>query len=258
MFSLKGKNIVLTGAAGILGSEFSKILLNHGARLIGVDNRENPESIRDIKDKNFNYYCFDITQKEEWIKLRDTLTKENISVDVLINGAATKSENFFESFENFSLKEWEEVMEVNVTGTMLACQTFGPLMAKKNSGSIINFLSIYGIVGPDQRIYDGSYYLGKEINTPAIYSTSKAAVFGLTKYLATYWGKNNVRVNAITPGGIYSGQNEVFQEKYSYRVPLNRMGKSEDLFGALIFLASDASSYITGQNLIVDGGLTVW
>jgi len=258
MFSLKGKNIVLTGAAGILGSEFSKILLNHGARLIGVDNRENPESIRDIKDKNFNYYCFDITQKEEWINLRDTLTKKNISVDVLINGAATKSENFFESFENFSLKEWEEVMEVNVTGTMLACQTFGPLMAKKNSGSIINFLSIYGIVGPDQRIYDGSYYLGKEINTPAIYSTSKAAVFGLTKYLATYWGKNNVRVNAITPGGIYSGQNEVFQEKYSYRVPLNRMGKSEDLFGALIFLASDASSYITGQNLIVDGGLTVW
>ena len=258
MFSLKGKNIVLTGAAGILGSEFSKILLNHGARLIGVDNRENPESIRDIKDKNFNYYCFDITQKEEWINLRDTLTKKNISVDVLINGAATKSENFFESFENFSLKEWEEVMEVNVTGTMLACQTFGPLMAKRNSGSIINFLSIYGIVGPDQRIYDGSYYLGKEINTPAIYSTSKAAVFGLTKYLATYWGKNNVRVNAITPGGIYSGQNEVFQEKYSYRVPLNRMGKSEDLFGALIFLASDASSYITGQNLIVDGGLTVW
>lgn len=258
MFSLKGKNIVLTGVAGILGSEFSKILLNHGARLIGVDNRENPESIRDIKDKNFNYYCFDITQKEEWIKLRDTLTKENISVDVLINGAATKSENFFESFENFSLKEWEEVMEVNVTGTMLACQIFGPLMAKRNSGSIINFLSIYGIVGPDQRIYDGSYYLGKEINTPAIYSTSKAAVFGLTKYLATYWGKNNVRVNAITPGGIYSGQNEVFQEKYSYRVPLNRMGKSEDLFGALIFLASDASSYITGQNLIVDGGLTVW
>jgi len=258
MFSLKGKNIVLTGAAGILGSEFSKILLNQGARLIGVDNREKPDSIIDIKDTNFNYHCFDITQKEEWIKLRNTLSKENISVDVLINGAATKSENFFESFENFSLKEWEEVMEVNVTGTMLACQTFGPLMAKRNSGSIINFLSIYGIVGPDQRIYDGSYYLGKEINTPAIYSTSKAAVFGLTKYLATYWGKNNVRVNAITPGGIYSGQNEVFQEKYSYRVPLNRMGKSEDLFGALIFLASDASSYITGQNLIVDGGLTVW
>ena len=159
MFSLKGKNIVLTGAAGILGSEFSRILLNHGARLIGVDNRENPESIRDIKNKNFNYYCFDITQKEEWVKLRD---KENISVDVLINGAAIKSENFFELFENFSLKEREEVMKVNITGSMLACQTFGPLMAKRNSGSIINFLSIYGIVGPDQCTYDGSYYLGKE------------------------------------------------------------------------------------------------
>jgi NAD(P)-dependent dehydrogenase (short-subunit alcohol dehydrogenase family) len=258
VFSLKGKNIVLTGAAGILGKEFSKILLNQGARLIGVDNKENPKASSDIEDKNFNYFCFDITQKEEWINLRDALNKENISVDVLINGAATKSENFFESFENFSLKEWTEVMEVNVTGTMLACQTFGPLMAERNSGSIINFLSIYGIVGPDQRIYDGSYYLGKKINTPAIYSTSKAAVFGLTKYLATYWGKHNVRINAITPGGIYSGQNEIFQEKYSYRVPLNRMGKAEDLFGALIFLASDASSYITGQNLIVDGGLTVW
>lgn len=258
MFSLKGKNIVLTGAAGILGKEFSKVFLECGAKVLAIDNIQNPILSPELQVENFIYYCFDITRKECWVSFRDQLNKKDITVNVLVNAAATKSENFFESFENYSLKDWEEVMAVNVTGIALACQTFGPLMAQENSGTIINFLSIYGIVGPDQRIYEGSYYLGKEINTPAVYSASKAAVLGLTKYLATYWGKNNIRVNAITPGGIYSGQNTVFQEKYSYRVPLNRMGKPEDLFGALIFLASDASSYVTGQNLIIDGGLTVW
>jgi len=131
-------------------------------------------------------------------------------------------------------------------------------MARRGRGSIVNTLSIYGIVGPDQRIYEGSSYEGRAINTPAIYSASKAGLWGLTKYLATYWGGNGVRVNAITPGGVFSGQNDVFVDRYSARVPLGRMAHKNELCGALVFLASDASSYVTGQNLVVDGGLTAW
>ena len=141
---------------------------------------------------------------------------------------------------------------------MLCCQVFGSIMAQRGSGIIVNVLSIYGIVAPDQSIYKGSEYLGQPINTPAIYSVSKAALLGLTKYLSTYWAKKGVRVNAVTPGGIYSGQNDVFVENYSKKVPMNRMANAEEIANGIVFLASDKSSYINGHNLIIDGGLTVW
>jgi NAD(P)-dependent dehydrogenase (short-subunit alcohol dehydrogenase family) len=149
-------------------------------------------------------------------------------------------------------------MAVNVDGYFYVAREAGTRMAARGRGSIIQTASIYGVVGPDQRIYEGSEYLGHAINTPAVYSASKAAVIGLTKHLATYWGHRGVRVNALTPGGVRSGQNHVFERQYAHRVPLGRMGEPEDMANALIFLASDASSYITGQNLIVDGGLTSW
>ena len=132
------------------------------------------------------------------------------------------------------------------------------MVKNKISGSIIQTASIYGVVAPDQRIYEGSQYLGRPINTPAVYSVSKAAVIGLTSYLSTYWGAQGIRVNTLTPGGIESGQNDIFKNKYSNRVPMGRMGNSDELVGALLFLASDASTYVNGQNLIVDGGLSVW
>ena len=131
-------------------------------------------------------------------------------------------------------------------------------MATQGLGSIIQTASIYAVVGPDQRIYEGSLYEGRPINTPPVYSASKAGVVGLTKYLATYWGGKGVRVNTLTPGGVASGQNETFVGRYSARVPLGRMADSKEIATALVFLASDASSYITGQNLIVDGGLSAW
>lgn len=118
--------------------------------------------------------------------------------------------------------------------------------------------SIYGVTAPDQRIYEGSEYNGKPINTPAVYSASKAGLIGLTQYLATYWGEKGVRVNTLTPGGVASGQNEIFNSRYSARVPMGRMAAIQDLVGALIFLASDASAYVTGQNIIIDGGLSAW
>ena len=131
-------------------------------------------------------------------------------------------------------------------------------MVKQRSGSIIQTASIYGLVGADQRIYQGSYYLEREINTPAVYTASKAGVIGLTKHLAALWGEHGVRLNALCPGGVESGQNDVFQKKYSARVPMGRMAKEIDIVGPMLFLASDASSYMTGQTLFVDGGLSAW
>lgn len=149
-------------------------------------------------------------------------------------------------------------MSVNLDGYFFMAQAVGPRMAVRKRGSIIQTCSIYGVVGPDQRIYEGSEYLGMPINTPAVYSASKAGVVGLTRYLATYWGKDSVRVNALTPGGVASGQNDEFNRKYAARVPLGKMADPDDMANALLYLASDASKYVTGHNLIVDGGLTAW
>jgi NAD(P)-dependent dehydrogenase (short-subunit alcohol dehydrogenase family) len=132
-------------------------------------------------------------------------------------------------------------------------------MARRGGGgSIIQTASIYGIVAPDQRIYEGSEYHGRPINTPAVYSASKAGVIGLTRHLATYWAERGVRVNTLTPGGVSSGQNSEFSRRYAARVPLGRMAEADDMVGAAVFLASDASLYVTGQNIVVDGGLSAW
>ena len=203
----------------------------------------------------------DITSPESVSKMVKTVVSDLGRIDVLINNAASKGsslDEFFKPFEDYSLQTWREVMSVNIDGLFLVAQAVGKQMKLQNSGSIIQTSSIYGVVAPDQRIYEGSEYNGRPINTPAVYSASKAAVLGLTSYLSTYWANSGIRVNSLTPGGISSGQNKTFDEKYSNRVPLQRMGQASELVGALIYLASDASSYVTGQNIIVDGGLSAW
>jgi len=148
---------------------------------------------------------------------------------------------------------------VNIDGMFLVAQAVGGQMVRQGKGgSIIQTASIYGVMAPDPRIYEGSFYMGRQISSPAVYSASKAAVVGLTKYLATYWADKGIRVNTLTPGGNDSGQNEEFKQKYSARIPLGRMGNPPEMVGALLFLASDASSYVTGQNILVDGGLSAW
>ena len=150
-------------------------------------------------------------------------------------------------------------MSVNIDGMFLVAQAVGKQMVQQGKGgSIIQTASIYGVMGPDQRIYEGSSYLGRPINTPVAYSTSKTAVVGLTKYLATYWADKNIRVNTLTPGGVESGQNDDFKRRYTARIPMGRMAEQDEMAGALIYLASDASSYVTGQNIVVDGGLEAW
>src|SRR5258706_382013 len=222
---LSGKTVVLIGGGGILGTRLARALASQGASVAVVD-RDGAKASASASQSNAEFagrcisYSAEITSPESLRALRDRVRKELREVDVLINAVAWKSEHFFEPFETFPLKDWDEVMAVNSTGVMLACQVFGADMAARGRGSIINFLSIYGIVAPDQRIYEGSEYEGKAINTPAVYSASKAAVWGLTKYLASYWGAKGVRVNAVTPGGVFSGQNDTFVKNYSRRVPL--------------------------------------
>ena len=169
------------------------------------------------------------------------------------------SRRFSNHSKLYDLNTWNEIFSVNVAGMFLVAQAAGrQMIAQGQGGSIINTASIYGVVAPDQRIYEGSHYLGRAINTPASYSASKAAVIGLARYLAAYWAHHGIRVNVLTPGGIESGQNETFSRRYSARVPLGRMGNANELHGALLYLASGASSYVTGQNIIVDGGLACW
>ncbi|MES2401788.1 MAG: SDR family oxidoreductase [Pseudomonadota bacterium] len=258
-FSLDGKVVVLSGAAGIIGSQVVKAFVEAGARVFALDRDAGLLEERLGASHASMITCIaDVANRDSLVQAHALLESQWGPVDALLNNAATKSENFFEPFETFPVNEWNEVMSVNLTGAMLCAQVFGSPMARRGSGSIVNTLSIYGIVAPDQRIYEGSEYLGRAINTPAIYAASKAGLWGLTKYLAAYWGHRGVRVNAITPGGVFSGQNDTFVENYSSRTPLGRMAEAQDMVQAMRYLTSDAAKYVTGHNLVVDGGWTVW
>jgi NAD(P)-dependent dehydrogenase (short-subunit alcohol dehydrogenase family) len=257
-FRLDGKTVVITGAAGILGSAAVSSFIQAGARVCAIDVSVDALDKLGAAHEHLMKVSASVADRDSLREAASQLESNWGTADVLFNNAATKSENFFAPFEDFPVEDWNEVMAVNLTGAMLCSQVFGTPMARRGSGSIVNTLSIYGIVAPDQRIYEGSEYLGRPINTPAIYSASKAGLWGLTQYLAAYWGPRGVRVNAVTPGGVFSGQNPTFVANYSQRVPLNRMAAAADIVNAMTFLASDAASYVNGHNLVVDGGWTVW
>lgn len=266
-FNLDGKTAIVTGGAGILGRHFCSGLADAGANIAVVDiNFEAAKNIANAITIQFDvkaiaFEC-DIASESSVKKMVESVLNEFGEIHILHNNAAGKSNNldaFFADFEDYELNQWKEIMSTNLDGMFLVAKHVGKVMKKQGKGgSIIQTSSIYGVMAPDQRIYEGSYYLDRQINSPAIYSASKAGVIGLTKYLATYWAKVGIRVNAITPGGVESGQNDTFKEKYSSRIPLGRMSQPDEMVGALIFLASDASSYVTGQNIIVDGGLNAW
>lgn len=267
LFSLKGKNAIVTGGAGILGQHFCNGLASAGANvaIIDINIDKANEIAKEIEVKHnvkCKAYLCNLTSENEISITIKKITNDFGEINILHNNAAGKSSNleaFFAPFEDYDLQQWKEIMNFNLDSMFLVAKYVGKVMREQGKGgTIIQTASIYGVMGPDNRIYEGSYYLNREINTPAVYSASKGGVIALTKYLATYWAKDGIRVNTITPGGIESGQNETFKENYSNRIPLGRMGKAEEMVGALIYLASDASNYMTGQNLIIDGGLSAW
>ena len=267
-FDLTGKTAIVTGGGGILGQGFCEVLAAYGANVAVFDVNEASagKTVEALKQSapaaNALAVACDVSSAGSVGQAVERVVKAFGGVDILHNNAATKTGNladFFAPFEEYRIETWREIMGVNIDGMFLMAQAVGKQMvAQGRGGSIIQTASIYGVVAPDQRIYEGSQYMGRPINTPAVYSASKAAVIGLTKYLASYWGAHGIRVNTLTPGGVESGQNDVFSRKYSARVPLARMARADEMQSALLFLASDASSYMTGQNLVIDGGLTCW
>jgi len=263
-FSVRDKVIVITGALGLLGTTYSDGFSQCGAHvvIVDLDGEICAQRAKEIGQKNstqpLGVKC-DITQKEQVKKMVQEVISQFGRIDVLVNNAQSRTtEKYFAPLESYPLEEWERVMKVDVNGMFLCAQAVAREMEPRGMGSIINISSIYGVVSPDQRIYEGATYKGKQINTPLVYSTSKGAVISFTRYLATYLAKYGIRVNTVTPGGVYSGQNETFVKQYSQRCPLGRMATPEEIFYTVHFLASDASSYITGHNLIVDGGWTIW
>lgn len=262
LFKLSGRTAIVTGGAGILGAHFCKALAAYGANVVVADrDTKSAEKISAALAGRPLAYGIDLTKEEEIVAMVEAVRTLYGRIDILHNNAATKPAalaRFFDPVEVFDMNVWNEVMRVNLDAMFMVAKHVGGTMAQQGRGSIIQTSSIYGIMGPDQRIYKGSEYLGHQINTPAVYSASKAGIVGLTRYLATYWGAKGVRVNTLTPGGVESGQNETFERNYIARVPLGRMAQACEMAGALIFLASDASSYVTGQNIIIDGGLSAW
>jgi NAD(P)-dependent dehydrogenase (short-subunit alcohol dehydrogenase family) len=183
-------------------------------------------------------------------------------IDIVHNNAATKGDSLeamFAPAESYAPETWRQHMAVNLDGAFHVMKSAGALMLNQGrGGSIISTASVYGLLGADDRIYEGSNYMGMQINTPPSYAAAKAGLIGLTRYFAARWGSDGIRVNAIAPGGVESGQNDVFAQRYGARVPMGRMARADEIVGAVVWLASDAASYVTGQVISVDGGLTAW
>lgn len=267
LFDLSEKTAIVTGGLGILGRRFCQGLAEFGAGVAVVDldggeaTRYARELSKEFGVKTEGIEC-DVSSSRSVETMVRTVVERFGQVHILHNNAASKSADldaFFAPFEQYSLEEWRKVMAVNIDGMFLVAQAVGNRMIDQGTGgSIIQTSSIYGILASDKRIYEGSFYLGRQIGNPGVYSSSKAAVVGLTRFLAAHWADKGIRVNTLAPGGVESGQNETFKQRYSARVPLGRMARGEEMVGTLIYLASDASSYVTGQTLVVDGGLSVW
>ena len=265
LFSLKEKVAVVTGALGLIGKHHCHALADAGASVVVCDLNEtecaNFASSLSVLSLGISA---DITNKKSVKDLKNKILSNYGKIDILVNNAAINDK--FEDplaaleeskFENYPVEMFRKSLEVNVTGMFICSQVLGSEMANRSYGSIINVASTYGIVAPDQSIYKNEK--GEQtFYKSAAYPVTKGAVISFTRFLAAYWGSKGVRVNTLSPGGVKDGQEEFFVKNYSGKTPLGRMAHPTDYKGALVFLASDASSYMTGANLIVDGGWTAW
>jgi NAD(P)-dependent dehydrogenase (short-subunit alcohol dehydrogenase family) len=265
-FDFSGKVVLITAGAGILGPQFAAGFLQHGASVMIADinasaTQKVTADLTAAHPGKIAGLVSDVADPISVAKMVQDTIRQFGSIDILINNAAYFPDDFpsfFTPFERYSLDQWRKVMAVNIDGMFLVAQAVGNQMLAQGGGSIIQTSSIYGLFASDQRIYEGSEYLGSPINNPAVYSASKAAVVGLTRWLAAYWAEKNIRVNAIAPGGVESGQNDAFTRKYGGRVPMARMARQNEMTSTVLYLASEASSYVTGQCIAVDGGLSAW
>lgn len=256
--SITGKRILLVGATGVLGRGYARAFVEEGASVAIADRAQS-----DVLAYASELGCFGVEM--------DVASEDSVAAGVkaahaalggfdgVVNNAAATGEGLmaageaFAPFEDYPLAVWQKTLDVNLTGTFLVAREAGKRMKQDGGGSLVNVASIYGLVGPDHRIYEGQPFK----SFPG-YSASKAGVLGLTRWLATWWGQDGIRVNCVTPGGVFNGHNEAFVQAYANRTPMGRMAERDEMIGMMIYLLSDASSYCTGQNFAVDGGFTAW
>lgn len=265
LFDLSNRVAVVTGGAGLLGAQFCRTLVEAGAQVVIADS--NQKAAAKLAEELDGAVAIE-TDVSDQASTKELVAKTLTAfgrLDILINNAAINPRfdpehtgQHTNAFEEYPLEDWNQALSVDLTGAFLCAQAVSQAMLRdeKSTGVIINICSIYGLVGPDQRLYQ------REGQTPEFkpvsYSVTKAGLLGFTKYLATYYAGKNIRVNALTPGGVFNDHDEEFLKAYSARTVLGRMAEKDEMNGALLFLASDASAYMTGSNLIVDGGWTAW
>ena len=261
LFRLKNKKILILGGLGKLGKQFINTFIDYGAeKIIVVDIVEPPKSTKKI-----NYYKCDLSDNVKLNHLFDTILSKEKKIHSLVYNVYSKPKDYYKENINYDLSTWKKVVDVNLTAAYISSQKIiKHFIKKKINGNVVFLSSTYGIVSPNLNIYKNlskkkNIYGGNfSLTSPAVYTSTKSALLGLTKYLAGEYGKNGIRVNALSPGGVYDKQEEKFVKNYSEKVPLGRMAKWHEYNGAILFLVSDASSYMTGSNLIVDGGWTTW
>jgi NAD(P)-dependent dehydrogenase (short-subunit alcohol dehydrogenase family) len=268
LFHVRDRVVVVTGGMGQLGRQFCVSLVAGGARVAVLDLVIDPARIAErfgwhAHSDRLLFFHSDVTRRESLHAALEEITRRWDVPFALVNNAALDSppnapaaENG--PFESYPDSSWDRIIDVNVKGVFHCCQVFGGAMAKAGRGSIINICSIYGLVSPDQGLYAYRSRDGETFFKPVAYSVSKSALLNLTRYLATYWAPRNVRVNTLTFAGVFNRQDEEFLNNYTRKVPLGRMAREDEYNGAVIFLISDASSYMTGANLVIDGGFTAW
>lgn len=266
LFRLDGRVAVVTGGAGLLGREFCQTLAEAGAVVVIADiNIEAAErQARALEARSFDALAVqtDVTNTASVQRMVAETIKVYGRLDILVNNAVLDPKfdpqhgGHTNSFEEFPLEAWNQALAVNLTGMFLCCQSAVRPMLEQGKGTIINLSSIYGLTGPDQRMYARPGQPAQY--KPVYYPVTKSGVIGLTRYLATYYAGVNIRANTLSPGGVYNDHDDDFVQAYSAKTVLGRMAQKDDMNGALLFLASDASAYMTGANLVVDGGWSTW
>lgn len=257
-FELTDKIVVITGACGLIGRAFCEAAAQFGATIIAADiPQAEPEKfaamLSERHGREMMGFALNVAKRDEVLQLKDAVIAKYGTIHGLVNGHQNKTHLKFEPFESVSEDNWDTVVEINLKGTFLTCQIIGSYMADQGKGSIVNIPSTYSVVAPNQNLYAGT-----SLGCPAAYSASKGGVDALSRYLASYWASRNVRVNMITPHGVWNNHEEQFEKNFARFSPLQRLSYNHEVASALVYLLSDASSYVTGDNMLVEGGWTVW
>lgn len=257
LFELDGKVAVVAGGAGLIGAKLSEVLADAGAHVVIVDQNEElarQEAARISQTTKGEVFaeCVNIVDQDQVRAAAQNVWRDLGKCDILINAAHYKGGAFFADLDNYPLDAWREVLDVNLTGTFLMCREFGGRMYRGDGGAIVNISSTYGMVSADPRIYGDS-----GINSPPAYAATKSGLINFTRYLAVHW-RPKVRANVLVPGGVESEQDPQFIKNYCARTPLERMAQRDDYQGAILFMCSQASAYMTGSTVTVDGGWTAW